>query len=466
MRLTTTFFTLALALNVLATPIGDHAVFRRHTGIPARNARRYILQSRMDAPPACVAKASSASNTTDVPDLSNSTVTDPTVADVPSNSTSLDGTVDSTGNSTDTSLTDPTGNSTDTSTIDTTGNSTDASAIDTTGSDNSTASDTSNSTDSSSARRRRGIVSTASPVTSISQSATLDIVDLAFEWQNLCLLSGGGVFVDNSPCVHIAGSDGFSALLADADPCLQQTFADSIVTFAKSPGILNKDALIAFAIKYRRHPRTAVSILGTVPSSLYCLKAPINPELHGIVNAQPDGVNPGLFGSPNDPMVPFGSDGTCPFGTTADVSTCSCIPDSSNSTDVSSLSDGTSADNSTVTDSSPGSSDNSTVTDTSATSTDDSTLSDASATATATDASATDASATSSADDSSVTDAATSTDDATVTDSAVSDAAASTDAASATDSSASLTAVDGSPIATGSASDISGNINDPNGRRK
>lgn len=246
----------------------------------------------MDAPPACVAKASSA-NSTNIPDLSNSTVTDPTVADAPTNTT-LDGSVDNTdttGNSTDTTNTDTANNSTDTTNTD---SSSDAPA------DNSTATDASNSTDAGTRRRRRGVVTTSSAV-------ELDFVDLAFEWQSLCLLSGGGIFLDNSPCLQLAGVHGFNALLADADPCAQQEFADSIITYAKSPGIVNSDALIAFALKYRRYPRSAVSILGVVPSTLYCVKAPVNPELAGIVNVQPNGVNPGLFGSPNDPMVPFGS---------------------------------------------------------------------------------------------------------------------------------------------------------------
>lgn len=44
MKLTTTFFTLSLALTAIATPLGDRAIFGRHTGVPANNARRYILQ--------------------------------------------------------------------------------------------------------------------------------------------------------------------------------------------------------------------------------------------------------------------------------------------------------------------------------------------------------------------------------------------------------------------------------------
>ncbi len=238
----------------------------------------------MDAPPACLSKASNAN-----PDLSNSTVVDPSVTDVPTNTTD-DGSVPNTDDGSIPS-TDTTGNSTDTT--DTTSND----VPDDTSSDNSTSVDTSNSTDAST-RRRRGFNR---------RFAQVDLIDLAIEWQTLCLQSGGDIFIDNTPCVELAGVGGINALLVDADPCAQQEIADSMITFAKSSGIVNSDALISFALKYRRHPRNAVNILGVVPSSLYCTQAPTNPELFGISNTQLDGVNPGLFGSPDVPMVPFGA---------------------------------------------------------------------------------------------------------------------------------------------------------------
>jgi len=427
MQLTATVVTLSLALTAIATPLGDRAVFKRHNGVPANNARRYILQSRVDAPPACIANAPTTTNSTDLPDLSNSTIADPTATNVPTDTTD-DGTVAGTD----------TGNST---TTDTSG---DVSA------DNSTVTDTSNSTDLNSTRRRRGLVAR------IVQS---DLPDLALQWQQLCLASGGDIFIKNSPCVNLAGLDGLSALLADADPCAQQDVADAMITFARSAGIVNSDALIAFAIKYRRHPRSAINILGVVPSTFYCQRAPRNPELAGFSNAQLSGVNPGLFGSPNLPMVPFGANGTCPFGSTPDVSSCTCVPDSTNSTDGSLSSDG-SFDNSTVTDPSvTGSSDNSTITDPSATSSAD-------------DSTATDSSATSSADDSTATDGSLSTDSLSASDAAASDAPAPTDSTSTdpstTDASAaSATAVGVAPAATiTQPSDISGNVTDPSGRRR
>lgn len=44
MKLAAALFTLSLALNATATPLGNRAIFRKHNGVPANNARRYILQ--------------------------------------------------------------------------------------------------------------------------------------------------------------------------------------------------------------------------------------------------------------------------------------------------------------------------------------------------------------------------------------------------------------------------------------
>ena len=137
--------------------------------------------------------------------------------------------------------------------------------------------------------------------------AQTDLVQVAQSWQTLCNASGGPPDPNNDPCVVLAGQNGISALLAGADACAQQDNADAMVDFAKLPGIKNEQALIANAIAYRKHPRNALNINGVVPSTLFCEKAPRNPELNGIVNCQLVGVDPGLFGSPNAAIVAFGA---------------------------------------------------------------------------------------------------------------------------------------------------------------
>ncbi|KAH9160848.1 hypothetical protein EDB89DRAFT_1862179 [Lactarius sanguifluus] len=138
--------------------------------------------------------------------------------------------------------------------------------------------------------------------------AQTDLGQVAQSWQDLCVKSGGkrnGTGGD--PCVKPAGQNGIAALLANADPCARQDNADSMVDFAKSPGVKNEQALIANAVAYRKHPRNAPNIDGVVPSTLFCEKAPRNEELSGVVNAQLQGVDPGMFGSPKTGLVAFGA---------------------------------------------------------------------------------------------------------------------------------------------------------------
>ncbi|KAH9066417.1 hypothetical protein EDB87DRAFT_1672249 [Lactarius vividus] len=137
--------------------------------------------------------------------------------------------------------------------------------------------------------------------------AQSDLPDVAQNWQSLCLVSGGDIFT-NQPCVELAGLGGIDALLSTGGVCDQQDIADKMIDFAKSEGITNKQALIAAAVAYRQHARNADDMGGGV----------------GIVNEQLPGVDPGLYGGPNEPIVAFGEDGTCPAGLTPDVSTCSC----------------------------------------------------------------------------------------------------------------------------------------------
>jgi hypothetical protein len=106
----------------------------------------------------------------------------------------------------------------------------------------------------------------------------------------------------------LAGVGGINALLSTAGVCDQQDNADKMIDFAKSPGVTNQDALIAAAIAYRKHPRNAEDVGGgVIPSVPYCTKQPRNQELVGVVNGQLPGVNPGLFGGPNSPVVAFGA---------------------------------------------------------------------------------------------------------------------------------------------------------------
>ena len=155
------------------------------------------------------------------------------------------------------------------------------------------------------AKSKRASLPSAFHVKRIAQT---DLVQVAQSWQTLCEQSGGNRNgAGGDPCVVLAGQNGISALLANADACAQQDNADAMVDFAKSPGVNNEQALIANAVSYRQHPRNALNIGGVTPSTLFCERAPRNNELSGVVNAQLQGVDPGLFGSPSTGIVAFGA---------------------------------------------------------------------------------------------------------------------------------------------------------------
>ncbi|KAJ7444931.1 hypothetical protein FB451DRAFT_74789 [Mycena latifolia] len=114
------------------------------------------------------------------------------------------------------------------------------------------------------------------------------------------------------------------ALFADADVCAQQETADAMISFAKSAQFHTAE-LIEIAVAYRRLARESVEIMGFYPSTPYCTLSPINLELLGVWNEQPEGITVAYYGGPNYPIVPFGDDASCPYGQTPDVTTCSCV---------------------------------------------------------------------------------------------------------------------------------------------
>jgi len=175
------------------------------------------------------------------------------------------------------------------------------------------------------ASKRRRDLSTRSTSGIAKRIAQTDLPQVAQQWQNLCLASGGDTSAANGdPCVKLAGQDGINALLANGDICLQQTVADEMVDFAKSAGVTNKDALIQFAQTYLAHPRNALNINGVVPSTPFCQQAVKNSELNGIFHKQLDGVDKGLFGNTALGVFAFGDPRSCPFGKKANVDACSC----------------------------------------------------------------------------------------------------------------------------------------------
>ncbi|KAN0112123.1 hypothetical protein V8E52_007863 [Russula decolorans] len=121
----------------------------------------------------------------------------------------------------------------------------------------------------------------------------------------ISLASAGDIFTGQRPMCQLGGLAGVTGINA----LLSTDNADKMIDFAKSPGDKNQDALFAAAIAYRKHPRNAQDLGGgVIPSIPYYTKEPRNQELVGVVNQQLPGVNPGLFGGPNSPVVAFGAE--------------------------------------------------------------------------------------------------------------------------------------------------------------
>ncbi|KAJ7219438.1 hypothetical protein GGX14DRAFT_592183 [Mycena pura] len=368
-----------VALLSSASPLGDRAMFRRHTGAPL--TRRYMMSSNFNYPEACSAGVVSSSNPGSMSVADNSTDMIPVLSNV-TDSTPLD-------NST---VTTP----------------------DPTLSDNSTVTAVDNSTVTDSADTN---------ATTSGVSKRYGYSDFENDWFNLC----SSCPEDSSDSCFDYTISGYSALFAESDVCAQQETADEMITFVKSHGFSNSDDWIKVAVSYRRLARESVQLFGFYPSTPYCTVQPMNDELCGVWNEQPEGVSVGLYGGPDYPIVPFGDDASCPYGQTPDPTTCSCLDNFYGSVTnlpgapISTMIDSTSTDTADMTDATL--SVNSTSTDTADMT--DATLS-----------------------------AVNSTSDATASDTA--SAASSTSDASATAA---------SPDASATAQ-IDGNPNDPNGRRR
>lgn len=153
----------------------------------------------------------------------------------------------------------------------------------------------------------------------LSHSDSITVIETSYvpfdwsRWNDLCSLTGGRRFAfgDDLGCSSWKGFDGSFALDARAPPCLQQQFADIMITYAKRHGGKHRRAWIKEVLKYRRHPRKVVKVLGVYPSTPYCLDKPHNPELLGVWNSQLKGVDFGIYGGPNYDLKAFGDRTLC-----------------------------------------------------------------------------------------------------------------------------------------------------------
>lgn len=102
-------------------------------------------------------------------------------------------------------------------------------------------------------------------------------------------------------CGVLAGQ-AVTPLLAAQPECSQQDLADSIIDASKQFDAATQAKMIAIAKEYRQAEKNTPPDFSTNPptarNSVFCQKAPKNPELNGLVQAQDPANNPNLFFDP------------------------------------------------------------------------------------------------------------------------------------------------------------------------
>ncbi|ESK94609.1 hypothetical protein Moror_14333 [Moniliophthora roreri MCA 2997] len=102
-------------------------------------------------------------------------------------------------------------------------------------------------------------------------------------------------------CGVLAG-EAVTPLLAAQPECSQQDHADKIIDAAQQFDEATKANMIALAIEYRQAEKNTPPDFSTNPptarNSVFCQKAPKNPELNGLVQAQDPANDPNIFFDP------------------------------------------------------------------------------------------------------------------------------------------------------------------------
>ncbi|KAL4263123.1 hypothetical protein AB1N83_005260 [Pleurotus pulmonarius] len=120
-------------------------------------------------------------------------------------------------------------------------------------------------------------------------------------------------------CGVLAGA-AITPLLAAQPECSQQDHADAIIDAAKQFDAATQANMIALAIEYRQAEKNTPPDFTTNPptprNSVFCQKAPKNPELNGLVQAQDPANDPTIFFDPaTKATVRLGDQAnTFPFG--------------------------------------------------------------------------------------------------------------------------------------------------------
>ncbi|KAF8656257.1 hypothetical protein AX16_002693 [Volvariella volvacea WC 439] len=124
-------------------------------------------------------------------------------------------------------------------------------------------------------------------------------------------------------CGRLAG-EAVTPLLAAQPECSQQDHADKIIDASRQFDAATQANMIAIAIEYRQAEKNTPPDFSTNPPSLrnsvFCQRAPRNPELNGLVQAQDPNNDPNLFFDPalGRTVLKGSQPNTFPFGGAAE----------------------------------------------------------------------------------------------------------------------------------------------------
>jgi hypothetical protein len=122
-----------------------------------------------------------------------------------------------------------------------------------------------------------------------------------FGQENPSVIAKLGAACPGEVCGNLSGA-AITPLLAAQPECSQQDMADDIIDAAKQFDAATQANMIALAKEYRQVEKNTPPDFTTNPpanrNSVFCQKAPRNPELNGLVQAQDPANDPDLFFDP------------------------------------------------------------------------------------------------------------------------------------------------------------------------
>jgi len=165
------------------------------------------------------------------------------------------------------------------------------------------------------------LIATAFLLASVTEARFGNEASSEFQSVTACFLDACNALGDTTGACGDLGGRTSDSILAGAAPCAMQDLADDMIDFARQ--FDDSAAVIDAAQRYRALEKNTSpdfsASTDTIPAvdrlSLFCDRAPRNPELNGINQAQSPEAADGVFFDPDTKESVFApAPGTSPFG--------------------------------------------------------------------------------------------------------------------------------------------------------